>query len=84
LGTERVKVTLDEVGTSEGRDMAIVSATVTYPGVSAQGERLRFMQNRITWGLKTIGQVQRIVHEHTSAPIGFNHSKAILRRETAS
>ena len=84
LGTERVKVTFDEVQISAGRELATVSAIVTYAGVSDQGERLRAMQNRITWVLRTTGHVLRIVHEHTSAPIGFNDSKAILQREMPS
>jgi ketosteroid isomerase-like protein len=81
LGSERVKVTFDDVQASVGRDSAIVSAIVTYAGISDRGEPLRAMQNRLTWGLRTIGHVLRIVHEHTSAPIGFSDSKAILRRD---
>ena len=83
LGAERVKVTFEEVRSTLGRDVAIVSAIVTYAGISAQGEPLRAMQNRITWGLKTIGHVPRIVHEHTSAPVGFDDTKAILQRQSA-
>ena len=84
LGTERVKVSFDDVQTSAGREGATVTAIATYAGVSAQGEQLRAMQNRITWVLRTTGHVLRIVHEHTSAPIGFNDSKAILQRERPS
>ena len=80
LGGERVKVTFDDVQTSAGRDFAIVSAIVTYAAVSAQGEPLRAMQNRLSWGLKTSGHVPRIVHEHTSVPVGFDDMKAILQR----
>ena len=83
LGAERVKVTFEDVRSTPGRDVAIVSAIVTYAGISAQGEPLRAMQNRITWGLKTIGHVPRIVHEHTSAPVGFDDMKAILQRPSA-
>ena len=61
-----------------------MSAVVTYAGVSAQGQELRAMQNRITWVLKTSGHVLRIVHEHTSAPVGFEDTKAILKREVKS
>jgi ketosteroid isomerase-like protein len=82
LGTEKVKVTFDDVATSAVPGFAIVSAMVTYAGVSAQGEPLRAMQNRITWALKTSGHVLRIIHEHTSAPVGFDDAKAILRRES--
>ena len=80
LGTERVKVSFADVQASAGREMSSVSAIVTYAGVSAQGEPLRAMHNRITWVLRTTGHVPRIVHEHTSAPIGFEDQKAILQR----
>ena len=84
LGTERVKVTFDAVSASEARDTAVVSAIVTYAGVSAAGEELRSMQNRITWALRVSGHVLRIAHEHTSAPIGFEDQKAILQRGRAA
>ncbi|MBT9503345.1 MAG: nuclear transport factor 2 family protein [Burkholderiaceae bacterium] len=83
LGTERVKVTFADVQAFAGKDMASVSAIVSYAGVSAEGQPLRAMHNRITWVLRTIGHVPRIVHEHTSAPIGFDDSKAILVRDKA-
>jgi len=84
LGTERVKVTFGELQVTSGRDMAIVSAIVHYAGLSAQGEPLRAMHNRISWGLKLSGHVWRIVHEHTSAPVGFEDMKAILQRAGGS
>jgi ketosteroid isomerase-like protein len=84
LGSERVAVTFADVRSSPGRDLAMVTAVVTYAGSSAQGEPLRSMQNRLSWVLRTSGHVLRIVHEHTSAPIGFDDSKAILQREGAS
>jgi len=84
LGAELVKVTFDDVRVSMARELAIVSAICTYAGVSAQGEPLRTMQNRMTWGLRTTGHVLRIVHEHTSAPIGFDDQKAILQRRGAA
>jgi ketosteroid isomerase-like protein len=80
LGTERVKVTFDEVSSIATPALTFVSAFVTYAGISAEGEQLRSMQNRITWVLKTSGHVLRIVHEHTSAPAGFEDSKVILQR----
>ncbi|MDQ6680775.1 MAG: hypothetical protein M3Y67_07400 [Pseudomonadota bacterium] len=45
-----------------------------------RGKPLRAMQNRLTWGLRTSGHVLRIVHEHTSAPLGFEDQKAILHK----
>ena len=80
LGTERVKVSLEDVRATVAREFATVSAIVTYAGISAQGEQLRAMQNRLSWVLRTSGHVLRIVHEHTSAPVGFEDMKAILQR----
>jgi ketosteroid isomerase-like protein len=80
LGTERVKVSFDDVQTAGDADFGALSAIVTYAGLSAQGEPLRAMQNRITWVLRTSGHVLRILHEHTSAPLGFDDTKAILLR----
>lgn len=80
LGAERVRVTFDEIQASGNSDLAVVSAIVTYAGLSAQGEQLRAMQNRLSWALKTSGHVLRVIHEHTSAPVGFDDMKAILQR----
>jgi hypothetical protein len=83
LGSERCKVSFDAVLATAGKEMSSVSAIVTYAGQSADGQPLRAMQNRITWLLRTTGHVPRIVHEHTSAPLGFEDHKAILVREKA-
>jgi ketosteroid isomerase-like protein len=80
LGTEKVKVTFEDVQSWASKEVTSVCAVVTYAGISASGDQLRSMQNRITWVLRKRGHVARIVHEHTSAPIGFEDSKAILLR----
>ena len=80
LGSERVRVRFSDLQTVAEHSMAMVSAVVTYAAESAQGESLRAMQNRITWVLRESGHVFRIAHEHTSAPLGFEDSKAILTR----
>lgn len=84
LGAEGAGVAFEDVQIIAEKDSAFVSAVVTYMGVSAQGEELRAMQNRISWALKTRGHVLRVVHEHTSAPIGFDDMKAILHRKAKS
>ena len=84
LGTERVKVTFEDVKTTVTREFASVSAIVTYTSISAQDEQLRTMQNRLSWVLRTSGHVLRIIHEHTSAPVGFEDMKAILQRGNAN
>lgn len=84
LGSESVKVTFEDVQIIGEQGFAAMSAIVTYAGTSAQGQEIRALQNRISWVLKTTGHVLRIVHEHTSAPVGFEDAKAILRREGKS
>ncbi len=84
LGDGTVKVSFDEVQSTGGPEFAVLSAIATYAAIPPQGEALRAMQNRITWALRRTGHVLRIVHEHTSAPIGFDDSKAILQRATPS
>lgn len=84
LGAERVKVTFEDVKSWGNKELASICAVVTYASLSASGEQLRAMQNRITWVVRTSSNVARIVHEHTSAPVGFEDSKAILVRGKAS
>lgn len=78
---ERFKVSFEDVQTSGSEEFALVTAIVTYASLSAQGEQIRSMQNRMTWALRMSSHVLRIVHEHTSAPIGFDDQKAVLQRE---
>jgi ketosteroid isomerase-like protein len=81
LGSETVRVTFQDVKIAGEKDFASMNAIVTYAAVSAQGQDLRAMQNRITWVLQASGHVLRVIHEHTSAPVGFEDGKAILRRD---
>lgn len=84
LGAESVKVSFEDVLAAGNSNFAVVSAVVTYTCVSAQGEQLRSMQNRLTWALRTSGQAPSIVHEHTSAPVGSDDMKAILQRTNSA
>lgn len=80
LGTERVSVNMNDVQVVGEQDVVVVHAFVTYRGLSAEGEALRAMHNRLTLALKQSGGTWRIVHEHTSAPVDFETSKVILQR----
>jgi ketosteroid isomerase-like protein len=80
LGEQSVKVSFEDVVERAGADLATLSATVTYAGVSPAGEVVQSMQNRLSWALARKGGDWRIVHEHTSAPAGFDDMKAILRK----
>ena len=78
--SDRFTVNFDEVRAFSSPAFASVSAIVTYAVVSPQGEPINSMQNRLSWILKTSSHVPRIIHKHTSAPIGFEDQKAILSR----
>lgn len=80
LDGETVTVSFADLKTSDSAEMVVVTAIVTYAAHSLDGAPIREMQNRITWVLQSIETGLRIVHEHTSAPIGFDDSKAILTR----
>lgn len=81
LGSEVCRVTFEDVQIVGESGFAAMSAIATYAAISAQGQEVRAMQNRVSWVLEISGHVLRIVHEHTSAPIGFEDAKAILKRE---
>ena len=81
LRDERVRVTFQDVKIVGEQGFASMSAVATYAGVSADGRALKAMQNRISWVLQASGHVLRIIHEHTSAPVGFEDMKAILTRD---
>ena len=80
LGDERVAVALDDLQTTVADDLAVAHAFVTYTGLSAEGQELRAMCNRLTWVLTQKDDAWQIVHEHSSAPVDFETLKVSLRR----
>ena len=80
LQDHRCRVTFEDVKIIDGDGVAAMSAVVTYTRMSALGQDVEAMQNRIGWVMKRSGHVLRIVHEHTSVPVGFEDQKAILER----
>jgi uncharacterized protein (TIGR02246 family) len=80
LGTDVVAVEFDEVRTQGGNGVGALSAFLTFRGLSAEGEELRSMNNRLTWVLQKDREGGwKIAHEHTSAPAG-DEGKVQLRR----
>jgi len=80
LGEERVAVTFDRVQTTVTGELATLTARVVYAAISASGAELRSMQNRLTWVLQSDGAAWKIIHEHTSVPLGPD-LKGLLARE---
>jgi uncharacterized protein (TIGR02246 family) len=80
LGNELVRVEFDDVQTTVGDDVAVLSAFVTFTGLSADGDELRSLNNRLTWGLRKTDGRWKVVHEHTSAPVEMATGKVDLKR----
>jgi ketosteroid isomerase-like protein len=81
LGSEYVVVDFDEVEGSVDGALAVGRALLGYTAYSADGQRLRSLDNRITVAMRRTGETWKIFHEHTSAPIDHETTKAMLRRD---
>lgn len=79
LGTERVIVDANHIESVVTDEMAVGHAIFTYTAVSATGEKLRTLDNRITVVLKRTGDTWKVIHEHTSAPIDHGSLKGNLQ-----
>ena len=80
LGEERVAVTFDRVQTTITGDLACLTARAVFAALAPDGTELRSMQNRLTWVLQSDGAAWKIIHEHTSVPLGPD-LKGLLARE---
>lgn len=80
LGDETVEVAFADLRSVVGDDVAFGYAAVTFTGISATGERLRAMTNRLSIGLQKKDGVWKVVHEHTSLPIDLASGSAIFSR----
>ena len=80
LGDERVVVKASEVVANVNADLALGHATLTYTAISANGQELRSLDNRITLALRRAGNDWKIFHEHTSGPIDHQTMKGVIKR----
>jgi uncharacterized protein (TIGR02246 family) len=79
LGTEQVIVDANHIESVITDELAVGHAIFTYTAVSAAGEKLRSLDNRITVVLKHTGDSWKVIHEHTSAPIDHGSLKGKLQ-----
>ena len=80
LGDERVRVELSEIAIAVSGELAYAHATLTFCGLSAAGEELRAMNNRLSCVFKRTQESWQIIHEHTSAPASLDTGKINLQR----
>lgn len=79
LGTEQVIVEASHIESAVTTEMAIGHAILSFTAVSAKGEKLRSLDNRITVALKRTGDSWKVIHEHTSVPIDHKSLKGHLQ-----
>lgn len=80
LGDERVAVEFADVRSVVGDQVAFGHAAITFTGISAAGERLRSVTNRLPLGLAKHNGGWKIIHEHASLPIDLETGKGIFTR----
>jgi ketosteroid isomerase-like protein len=83
LGTDKDVVRFDDIETLAAGEIPLVSAIVRFTAVSETGEELRYLEERLTWGLRKTAGLWKIIHQHTSGPIDFKTMKVVLSREKA-
>ena len=69
LGDEYVTVTFRDITVYESTNTAFLHGIISFQGHSKEGNVLRAMDNRLSWGLIYLENGWKIVHEHTSLPI---------------
>ena len=80
LGDERVVVKATDVVATVNGELAMGHATLTYTAISADGQELRSLDNRITLAMRRVGNAWKIFHEHTSGPIDHKTMKGVIKR----
>jgi len=80
LGDERVVVKATDVVATVNGELAMGHATLTYTAISADGQELRSLDNRITLAMRRAGNAWKIFHEHTSGPIDHKTMKGVIKR----
>jgi ketosteroid isomerase-like protein len=82
LGDETVRVSFEDTRTYDRGALAVVCAIARCAGISASGEELRWLQNRVTFLLDRTDDGWTILHEHSSSPANFSSKQVSLRRES--
>ena len=80
LDDNRILVEFKDPVFTESASLACFHAFVSYASLDSQGKETRRMTNRISWVFELRGGSWVILHEHTSAPAGFETMKISLTK----
>lgn len=80
LGENRDVVTFDDIEIRLVGEIATASAFMRFTNVSATGNELRYLENRLSWVAVKKEDTWKIIHQHTSSPVSFETMKVILKR----
>ncbi len=80
LGSDRDVVSFDDIQIQSDGELAFATAFVRFTAVSAEGNELRYLENRLTWVAQRKEGTWKIIHQHSSAPIDPQTLKVILTR----
>ena len=69
LGDEKVLVDFSDVRVIDGGTMALADAIISFAAIASNGEKLRSMENRLSWVAAQGPEGWQVVHQHISSPI---------------
>lgn len=81
---EKVKVGLSDVRVTEGGNLAVIEAFVRFAATAPDDSEIRAMDNRFTWVLRKDAGDWRILHHHSSVPLGDGATPASRARAEAT
>ena len=81
LGTDTVKVEINDIQVVSDQRIAGLYAFFTFKGFSETGDLLRSMDNRFSMVLRSQNGEWKILHEHSSGPIDPETTKVNFKRE---
>lgn len=73
-----LRAELHEEAIKENAELAHVHGSISFAAEDKTGKELRKMRNRFTFLLEKADGSWRIIHEHSSLPIGMEDGKAIF------
>ena len=77
LGDEKVVVTCQDIQAVSNDTLATLHTLIEYRAVSADGQDLRAMQERVTWVMERTTAGWVVTHQHTSLPASFQTGKVM-------